>query len=88
MHIEQVIARERQARQRRYALANASQHALSQTLASCQEQAQTDAADSRRRYDRGWNQALNDSLRRFGAEATGRALLSLGRAVRFRRARA
>ena len=88
MHIEQVIARERQVRQRRYALEDASRHALSHTLASLQQQARTDAADSRRVYDRAWNHALDDSLRRFGAEATGRALLSLGRAVRFRETRA
>jgi hypothetical protein len=81
MHIEQVIARERQARQRRYALEDAARDALSQTLAAR-------LGDGVGRHGTKWTDAVDDSLRRFGREATGRALLSLGRAVRFREARA
>ena len=86
MHIEQVIARERQARQRRFALEDAARKALSQTLVPYLGHG--NATGRHWQFDTRWTDAVDDSLRRFGREATGRALLSLGRAVRFHKARA
>ena len=89
MHIDQLIARERTARARRYALEDAARHALRQTLATYSANGQPwPSAGARRRFDAAWDHAMDDSLRCFGEEATGRALLSLGRAAPMRATKA
>jgi hypothetical protein len=74
MHIEHVIARERRARQRKCVLEDAARQRLLTTYPRL-----CNAADALT-----WSTAVDDSLRRYGREATGRALLSLGRSARLR----